>query len=111
MVNLIEKMDSGTRKTTLCKTQQRYISNAISKIKHDEIKFNHGHFFTSGLIRRGNIVVYFSTSDFRYFPNEAYVRNVKEFRESNNSNINSRNIQTTIKCLDTIIDSALKGNF
>ena len=36
MVKLIENMDSGTRKTPLCKTQQRYISSAIRKIKNKE---------------------------------------------------------------------------
>lgn len=110
MVKLIENMDSGTRKTPLCKTQQRYISSAIRKIKNDEYKLNHGHFYTSGMIRRKNLIVYFSTSDFRYFPNQAYVRYVKEMNNYNNSNIIGRNIQTSIEHLDVLLNSALKGD-
>ena len=103
MIKLIPNMDSGTRKTPLCKSQQRQIGIAMRKVKHDEFKISHGHFYSSGFIRRGESIVYFSTSDFRYFPNEAMARfadSFKDYRGKGNHN-------TTMRNLDELVDTLL----
>ena len=103
MIKLIQNMDSGTRKTPTCKSQQRQIGIAMRKVKHDEIKISHGHFYSYGFIRRGETIVYFSTSDFRYFPNEAMARYADDFKDYTGK----RNINTTIAMLDSLVENLL----
>lgn len=103
MITVKENMDSDTRKTPMCKAQQRLIGSAMRKVKHDEIKINHGHFFSSGFLRRGNVIVYFSTSDFRYFPNEAYARFAESFEDYHGS----ANHNSTLEKLDGLVDNLL----
>ena len=103
MIIVKANMDSGTRKTPMCKAQQRLIGSAMRKIPHDEISISHGHFYSSGFIRRGEMIVYFSTSDFRYFPNKAYARYADSFKDYQGS----INIPSSLKNLDEMVDSLL----
>ena len=106
MIKVIQNMDSGTRKTPLCKSQQRSIGIMMRKIKHDEIKISHGHFFSYGFIRRGKTIVYFSTSDFRHFPNQAIVRYAENFKDFTGG----MNNITTIEKLDSIVETLLSNS-
>ena len=107
MIKLISNMDSGTTKTPTCKSQQRQIGIAMRKIKHDEFKISHGHFYSTGFIRRDKNIVYFSTSDFRYFPNSAMARYADTFGDYNGRG----NISTSMVELDKLVDNLLKrGN-
>ncbi len=103
MIIVKANMDSGTRKTPMCKAQQRLIASAMRKIPHDEISISHGHFYSSGFIRRGDTIVYFSTSDFRYFPNEAYARYADSFKDYTGK----YNIPSKLKNLDELVNTLL----
>ena len=103
MIIVKANMDSGTRKTPMCKAQQRLIGSAMRKIPHDEIKINHGHFYSSGFIRKGNIIVYFSTSDFRHFPNQAQARYAESFKDYTGK----RNFFSPLEKLDEVVSAML----
>lgn len=103
MIIVKANMDSGTRKTPMCKAQQRLIASAMRKIPHDEISISHGHFYSSGFIRKGNIIVYFSTSDFRYFPNEATARYAESFKDYTGK----RNFFSSVEGLDEMVSAML----
>ena len=101
MINLIPNMDSGTRKTPTCKSQQRQIGIAMRKVAHDEIKISHGHFYSSGFLRRDDVIVYFSTGDFRYFNNTGIVRYANSFTDYTGG----QNIHTTLEKLDCQVEN------
>lgn len=64
------------------------------------IHFITGHFYCSGFIERAGKFVYFSFSDYRYFPNSAYCRTAtseKDFTGGRNVPCAVENLVDTIR--------------
>lgn len=107
MIKLIpmisQTKDGDVDKRMSGKQQHSAIRSAIKKIPHDELTINYNHFVTSGFIKRGDDIVYFSTGDYRFWNDSAYVRYAKSF----NDYIGGWNEHTTITKLDIVIENLL----
>ncbi|MDP2365077.1 MAG: hypothetical protein Q8M94_15075 [Ignavibacteria bacterium] len=82
--NMIRQgVGSGTSNSEQSLAVSRAVKKALVKAFPDcKVIHSTGHFYCSGFVRRGERVVYYSVSDFRYFPDQdVMVRHVNDEKD------------------------------
>lgn len=74
---------SGTSNSKQSIAVIRAVKKAIVKAFPDcKVTHSTGHFYCSGFVRRGEMIVYYCVSDFRYFPDQdVMVRHAKDEKD------------------------------
>lgn len=75
--------ESGTRNGKNSNLQSRRIKAAITKrFPNAKVIFNKGHYYCSAFVNFGHgNIVYMSTSDYRFFPQQFLVRKARNIRD------------------------------